>query len=274
MYTKATIKEDLRKMNAPQDKVVIAHTSLRAVGEVEGRGEAFLDALIEYFTERGGLLLIPTHTWRSLDRGCDEPTLDMSSHETCIGTLPNLAAAHPMAHRSLHPTHSMAVFDGRTAAYESGAAEDYIAGEVMVDTSTSQNGCYGRILDEDGAVILIGVDHNRNTFLHSVEERMGVLNRLSVEPVETKIRLLSGDIIERPIHCHHAVGCSDVSANYPKYEPAFRHFGAITDGTVGNAHAKLCSARKMAAAMERVRERSHGIELMFDDAPLDESYYL
>ncbi len=274
MHTKASILNDLARMNAPRDKVVLVHTSLRAVGEVEGRGEGFLEALIEYFTADGGLLLIPTHTWRNLDRGCAEPTLDMSSPETCIGTLPNIAAVHPMAHRSLHPTHSMSVFDGKTKAGEPGPAEDYIAGEVMVDTSTSPKGCYGRIYDMGGKILLVGVVHNRDTYLHSVEERMDVPNRLSVNHVPTKIRLKSGDVIERPIRHHHAEGIKDVSARYPKYEPAFRHYGAIADGTVGNAAVQLCDARGMADVMKIVRERSGGIELMADEEPLNPAYYL
>lgn len=272
MYTKSSILSDLTRMNAPRDKVVLVHTSLRAVGEVEGRGEGFLDALIEYFTADGGLLMIPTHTWKSLDNAA-VPTLDMSSAETCIGTLPNIAAVHPMAHRSLHPTHSMSVFDGKTKSGEPGPAEDYINGEVMIDTSTSPKGCYGRIYDVGGKILLIGVGHNRDTYLHSVEERMDVPNRLSVNTVPTKIRLKSGDVIERPLHHHHAEGIKDVSARYTKYEPAFRHHGAIVDGTVGNAPVQLCDARKMAEVMMLVRERSGGIELMADETPLDPKFY-
>ncbi len=273
MHTKASILNDLARMNAPRDKVVLVHTSLRAVGEVEGRGEGFLEALIEYFTADGGLLMIPTHTWASLG-GESDITLDMSSEKTCIGTLPNIAAVHPMAHRSLHPTHSMSVFDGKTKVGEPGAAEDFIAGEVMVDTSTSPKGCYGRIYDMGGKILLVGVVHNRDTYLHSVEERMDVPNRLSVNYVPTKIRLKSGDVIERPIRHHHAEGIKDVSARYPKYEPAFRHYGAIVDGTVGNAAVQLCDARGMADVMKIVRERSGGIELMADEEPLDTAYYL
>lgn len=274
MHTKSSILNDLARMNAPLGTVVLVHTSLRAVGEVEGRGEGFLDALIEYFTADGGLLMIPTHTWKNLDGDISKPTLDMSSPETCIGTLPNIAAVHPMAHRSLHPTHSMSVFDGKTKSGEPGPAEDYINGEVMVDTSTSPNGCYGRIYDVGGKILLIGVGHNRDTYLHSVEERMDVPNRLSAGMVSTKIRLKSGDVIERPIHHHHAEGIKDVSARYPKYEPAFRHHGAIVDGVIGSAAVQLCDARKMAEVMQLVRERSGGIELMADDAPLDEKYYI
>ena len=63
MYTKEMIMEQLTQMGAPRDSVVTVHSSLRAVGETEGRGEGLLDALIGYFTSRGGLLMIPTHTW-------------------------------------------------------------------------------------------------------------------------------------------------------------------------------------------------------------------
>ncbi|MBO5258389.1 MAG: AAC(3) family N-acetyltransferase, partial [Clostridia bacterium] len=111
-------------------------------------------------------------------------------------------------------------------------------------------------------------------YLHSVEERMDVPNRLSVNPVPTKIRLKSGDVIERPIRHHHAEGIKDVSARYPKYEPAFRYHGVIADGTVGNAAVQLCDARGMADVMKLVRERSGGIELMADEEPLNPAYYL
>ncbi|MGN1345549.1 MAG: AAC(3) family N-acetyltransferase [Eubacteriales bacterium] len=272
MYTKNSIFEDLAQMNAPRDGAVLVHTSLRAVGEVEGRGEGFLEALIEYFTADGGLLLIPTHTWKNLE-DLSRPTVDMASPETCIGTLPGIAAVHPMAHRSLHPTHSMAVFDGRTKSGEAGPAEAYIAGEVMIDTSTSPRGCYGRLYDVGGKILLIGVGHNRDTYLHSAEERIGVPNRLSAEMAPTTIRLPSGDLIERPIYHHHAEGISDVSAHYPKYEPAFRFRGAITDGTIGSAPAQLCDARIMTDTLRLIRERSGGVELLADDEPLSPALY-
>lgn len=273
MFSKSQIRDSLAKIPAPRDSVVLVHTSLRAVGETEDRGEGFLDALIEYFTAEGGLLCIPTHTWGSIDN-IPEPTLDMSSNKTCIGTLPSIAALHPMAHRSMHPTHSMSVFDGKTKAGEAGAAEDFIAGEIDVDTSTSPKGCYGKLYDRNGYVLLVGVAHNRDTYLHSVEERLNVPNRLSEEPIDTKIRLRSGEIIDRPIHCHSARGIRDVSANYTKYEPAFRAHGAIIDGKVGNASVQLCSAVKMAQVVELVRLRSGGIELMSDNTPLKEEWYI
>ena len=263
MYTKNDIVSALAGMGVPDDKPVLCHTSLRAVGEVEGRGEGFLDALIAHVTSKGGVLLIPTHTWANLGKDC--LTLDMLSRETCIGTLPSIAAADPRGHRSIHPTHSMAAFGE--------GAEEFISGECMVDSSTSPRGCYGRLRERDGAVLLIGVGHNRNTYLHSVEETMDVPNRLSAELVSTTIRLKDGNIIERPIHCHRAAGISDVSANYPKYEPAFRYHGCIRDGLIGNAPSQLCSAVGMHRVLELIRERSRGEELLRDNSPLDEALW-
>lgn len=266
MHTKETLFAQLSAMNAPRNSVVLVHSSLKAIGGVEGRGQGVLDALIEYFTADGGLLCIPTHTWAFLGN-LDEPTLDMNSDRVCIGTLPKLAAADPRAHRSLHPTHSMAVFG------DDEAAEAFIAGEFTVETSTDPRSCYGKLISRNGYVLLLGVGHNRNTTLHCVEEMMNVPNRLSEDWKATKIRLKSGDIIERPIHCHHAVGISDVSAHYPKYEPAFRLHGAITDGLFGDAKAQLCESGKMAAVMKLIRSRSGGAELMADDSPLPEELY-
>ena len=105
MFKKSDIFNQLKNLRAPQDRIVLVHSSLRAIGDVEGRGEGLLDTLIEYFTADGGLLCIPTHTWANIS---DESkiTLDLSVPKTCIGTLPDIAASASQV-RTLHPTHSM-----------------------------------------------------------------------------------------------------------------------------------------------------------------------
>lgn len=259
MFTRNDIYAQLRALGVRPSDAILMHTSMKAIGDVEGGAEGFLSFMIDYFAE-DGLLLIPTHTWKNLE-DLSRPTLDMNSDRTCIGLLPSLAAAHPAASRSLHPTHSMAAFGKR--------AEDYIAGEIMIDTSTSPRGCYGRLYEAGGKILLCGVGHNRNTYLHSCEERLGVPNRLSREPKPATIRLRSGDVVNRPIYCHEARGCPDVSAHYPKYEPAFRAANAVRDGFIGGAAAQLCDCVLMYRAMENIR-RVCTEELCFDDAPLSE----
>ena len=67
MFTKEQILTQLNNLNVPNGKPVIVHTSLRAVGEIQGGAQTLLDALIERFTAYGGLLIIPTHTWANFE---------------------------------------------------------------------------------------------------------------------------------------------------------------------------------------------------------------
>ena len=43
MFNKEYIFGQLKEMGAPQDSIVLVHSSLKAVGEVEGRGDGLLD---------------------------------------------------------------------------------------------------------------------------------------------------------------------------------------------------------------------------------------
>ncbi len=266
MFNKEYIFNQLKEMGAPRDSVVIVHSSLKAIGEVEGRGEGFLDILIEYFTAEGGLLLIPTHTWAFTGKEY-EFTMDMVSPKTCIGKLSEIAACREDALRTVHPTHSMAIFGDKARC------EAFAMGESEITTPTSKDGCYAKIYKNNGYVLLVGVVHNRNTYLHSVEEMLDIPNRISEGTLPMSIRLKDGSVINKNNHYHNAAGIKDVSAHYPKFEPAFRHFGAITDGFVGDAKTQLCSAVKMKEVLELIYSRTNGEEILIDNSPLDEKYY-
>ena len=61
MFTKEYLKEQLKVMGIKPYDTVLIHTSYKAVGEVEGGPDAFLDAFCEYLDE--GLFLVPTTLW-------------------------------------------------------------------------------------------------------------------------------------------------------------------------------------------------------------------
>ena len=260
LWTKDELREQLQAFDFIKGHVVHVHSSLRAVGKTEGRGEGLLDVLIEYFTADGGLLTVPTHTW-------DGNGVDLRGSVTCVGTLSRLAAADPRGVRTAHPSHSMAVFGDpkRVAAF--------IDREAIAATPAPPDGCYGKLATEDGYVLLVGVGHNRDTFLHSVDESMGVPNRLSAAPVEKTVIYPDGRTELRRVHTHAAEGIGDVSAHYPKLEAAFRYHGCITDAQLGNAPVQICSARAMKQVCEVVYRRAKGRELFADDQPLDPSLY-
>ena len=56
MYSKECLKEQLRQMGILPTDTVLIHTSMRAIGQVEGGPDGVLDALCEYLTD--GLLRV------------------------------------------------------------------------------------------------------------------------------------------------------------------------------------------------------------------------
>lgn len=266
MITKSQIRAQLEQLGVPCDKPLIVHVSLRAVGKIDGGGQTLLDCLIERVTKRGGVLVVPSHTWANLlnDR---QIKLDMTDSKTCVGTFADIATADARGTRTVNPTHSVTVFGDKAVVGE------FIKGERETLTPNAPQGCYGKIYDNDGSVLLIGVGHNKNTYMHCVEEMMGVEDRLTLEPVKMLVKLPDGSIFEKDFH-YMTERLGDVSARFPKYEPAFRLYGVIKDGLIGNAKTQLCSARGIKNVMELVRERSAKRELLSDDTPLDENLYV
>ena len=65
MYTKEELKQQLRNVGLTGKETILIHSSMKAIGEVEGGADIVLDAWMEYFAE--GLLLLPTHTWANVN---------------------------------------------------------------------------------------------------------------------------------------------------------------------------------------------------------------
>ena len=103
MFTKEDLKLQLREMGIQPADTVLIHTSLKAVGEVEGGADVFIDAFCEYLSE--GLLVVPTHTWASVYD--EKPEYDVRTTVPCIGVVPKIAAFRKDGIRSLHPTHCL-----------------------------------------------------------------------------------------------------------------------------------------------------------------------
>ncbi len=263
MITKIQLLAQLSQFNIPKGKPVIVHCSMRAVGKVEGGAQTLLDALIQRFTLDGGILCVPTHTWANFEDKKDI-TLDYTQNKTCTGALSDVALVDRRAHRSKNPTHSIVAFGEK--------AKEFASLDDNVLTPCAIDGCYGKIIKDDGYVVLIGVGQEKNTLLHAVEEILDVPKRLSASPVKMAIKNLEGKISYREFHFMTEEVC-DVSINFPKYEPAFRYNGGIEDAKLGNANVQICSAKIMNNVMATVRERSNGQEILENSAPLAEFLY-
>ena len=92
-YTKQTLQQDLAAMGLTGTETILIHSSMKSIGAVEGGADTVLDALMEFFAE--GLLLLPTHTWQSIDQ--DHPVFDVRRSPCCVGILPELFRQRPAA---------------------------------------------------------------------------------------------------------------------------------------------------------------------------------
>ena len=62
MHTKESLKRDLAAMGLAPNDTILVHSSMKSVGEVDGKADAVLDALMEYFAQ--GLVVFPTLSFR------------------------------------------------------------------------------------------------------------------------------------------------------------------------------------------------------------------
>ena len=263
-YTKKYIISQLEQMNIPRDRVVLMHSSLRLIGNIEGGAKTLLDTLIEYFTEDGGLFCVPTHTWNNMGKYI---TLDMNDPRTCLGAFSDIAAADPRGVRSQNPTHSMTVFGDRTRALE------FIKDDEQVMSPVAPEGCYGKLYRDGGYVLLVGVAHNKNTYLHCAEEMIGAPNRLTSELYDVAVRLKSGEVIKRKMQFVETDYTDDISLRFPQYETAFRYHGAITDGFIGSAPTQCCDAVIMKKTLKKIWQSCDGADPLFDEEAIPPKLY-
>ncbi len=245
----------------PTDTVTI-HASLRSAGPIENGADGLIDGLKSYLSE--GLLLIPTHTWAVVN--AQNPRFDVRETVPNIGALARVAAFRKDGVRSLHPTHSLAVF-GKNA-------REYIQGEEKSQTPAPMGGCLSRLYELGGKILLLGVGHERNTYLHAVDERMDMPNRLNPAGFPVTIIDWDGNEIHLPdFHPHQTLGIpSGVSEYYPNYKRALETTGAVTYGQLGNALVYCCDARRMTDTVMQIWQHAEE-DICLGERDIPEEWY-
>jgi aminoglycoside 3-N-acetyltransferase len=156
--------------------LVIAHASLKAFGTIEGGADTMLNALLD--SVRG--IIMPTFTYITMlnpDVGPPRNGITYGSEtdlnkmaeayypdmpvDKMMGVLPEILRKHPKAKRSMHPIQSFAGINAN----------------AILNTQTIYNPLapIGALADQDGWVLLLGVDHRVNTSIHYAEKLGGRL---------------------------------------------------------------------------------------------------
>ena len=191
---------------------------------------------MEFF--RPGLLLLPTHTWRTINAA--NPVFDVCTSPCCVGILPELFRQRPGVVRSLHPTHSIAGYGQQ--------AVSYLAGEELRNTPCTPGGCYDRLKDVGGKILLVGVTHARNTYIHSIEEVLNVPHRLADQPMKLQSVDTDGSAHTVYMRSHYNAQQPHISEDFVKLTQAYLDCGAAQNTRFGAASCILCDAPACSAS--------------------------
>ena len=241
MYTKKDLLNNLKDLKINPSGTLMVHISCKAVGEVEGRGDTILDALMEYMSD--GLLVLPAHTWSNVKIETN-PVMDVLHTPTCVGALTEMFRKREGVVRSLHPTHAVAAF-GKDAA-------DFVAGEEKLTTPCGEGGAYHKLWQRDAQILLIGINFARNTFIHGIEEWDKAEGTISKEPMDLYVINHQGQRLHVPQYRH----CSPLGSDtFSKLEPQAIKEGVLTLGQFGDATTRLMRARALRTLTARLLEK-------------------
>ncbi len=244
MITVEQLKAQIRSLGIEKDDTVLIHTSLRAVSQVEGGADGFLDAFCQALSE--GLLLVPTHSWAIVNR--NNPVYDVRSTPSNIGAVPSAAAGRKDGFRSLHPTHSI---------WGHGAdAEIFLRGEEKVHTPAPVGGAWSRLAERKAKILLIGVGNERNTFIHAVEEMADVPNRIHPEPFDVTIFDHEGREHHTIFAGHYCTEHPHVSEQYVNFDWAFTELGVWTEGRLGGAKVMVVDSVRCRDTVLKILSRA------------------
>ena len=183
--TKREIAQHLKALGVQPAMTLMVHSSLSALGQVEGGADAVIDALLEVIGPQGTLLM-PTHPAR------DGRTFDPDAIPSDMGTISETFRQRRDVRRSRHPYHPVAALGADAARllhqHESSAAPDGSATP------------YGRLIAAQGFALLIGCDLDTLTLLHAIEANLDLpyLRELEMQYVDANGKVQNLEITRCP----------------------------------------------------------------------------
>ncbi len=229
--TRESIARDLSGFGLSEGDVVFFHSSMKALGWVEGGANAVIDAFLDVVGFEG-LVIVPTLSWTFAYGELARHAFDPAETPARVGKIPDTLWRRPNAFRSAHPTHSIAAIGRR--------AEELVAGHDRTSTF-GKDGPYRRYVDWGARILFLGVDMRSNTTLHAIEDWLD-LPYLQVEKAVVKGSDGKPKIVEVP---KSPGGHRDFYRKGSKVERLLERAGIIRRGKVGAADTLSMGSQEM-----------------------------
>jgi len=231
MLTKKDIEFSLSLMGIKKGDTVLVHSAYTAIGEIEGGANAVIDAFLNVIGNRGTLVMSTLTGWAA--------PFDRDNSPSAVGWLSECFRRRNGTLRSMHPVHSVAAY-GKHAEY-------ITEGHENCPTGCGDGTPYHKIEKLGGKAMLLGVDMDRNTIMHMLEERADLRYLLSLDipaPTYTPDKKTFTLTKFPPGH-----------RDFLSATPYLRRSGAMIEGMIGNAVTKVIDIRKLCEVMDEVLRR-------------------
>lgn len=236
MVSPSQIARNLHALGVRPGDSVLTHSSYKAVAGdegVEGGPAGVVQGLVEAVGPEG-CALFPAHAW--LGAGTKSPPqVDMATTEPrAVGAIPIAAFHRGGGVRSCHPTHSLVAIGG-LATWMTEAHHEEQAGICGRESPYER---LTRPPSGRGWILLLGVDHERNTSLHMLEELVQVPRTITkAVPVVIGRGTLEPDTRMSRFHQNHW-------RRFQVLDPLFDAEGIQIRGRVGHAEVRLVDAAR------------------------------
>lgn len=188
ILTQEDIVDALQEIGLKSGDDVIVHMSMKSLGYIVGGEEVVIRALLEAVGE-DGTIMMPSQTWKNLDpsKGVhwtepEEwwgvirehwPAYDKRVTPAIgMGAVARMFSTWPGVERSDHPARSFAAY-GKNAKY---LTENHDLANIFGSESPLD-----KLYHLKGKVLLIGVDHDKNTSIHLSETKADFDKKFTVE---------------------------------------------------------------------------------------------
>ncbi|KMS73671.1 hypothetical protein ACM01_17780 [Streptomyces viridochromogenes] len=253
VVTGKDLRAGFEELGLPTSAVVIVHASLSAFGHVDGGPAAVLDALRDHLGPEG-TVVVPAFTGDAVrdphpgagpDAGAevdaDRAAVPLFHDElpTLMGALPTALLTDPDRLRSSHPQASVAAVGARAQEITERQPFAYAVG---------RDSPFDRLHALSAHILLLGVGHNRNSFLHYAESLIPNHRR--------KLRRFPYVVAGERVWVEVPDVGDDNGRHFPGVGEEAEREGLVRVGRIGAAECRLmASVPFVEFACRRLRER-------------------
>ncbi|TMD71456.1 MAG: AAC(3) family N-acetyltransferase [Chloroflexi bacterium] len=164
-FTAADLCNALQRLGVEPGDFLMVHSSFDKFLGFRGGPVEAIHALQDVVGPRGTLMM-PTlpFTGSAIEYTSRDLVFDVRRTASRMGFITEVFRRGPEVVRSLHPTHSVAVWGNK--------ADAIIAGHHVAETPCGRRTPYGKLLECDGKILFAGVPVSTMTFFHFVEEEL------------------------------------------------------------------------------------------------------